>query len=589
MFDLVIKNGMVVDGTGVGGRQASIGIRDGVIAAVGDIDEDAVAATIDASGRVIAPGFIDIHTHYDAQAFWDGMLSPSSFHGVTTVVGGNCGFSIAPLADAASGEYLMRMLARVEGMPLESLLAGVPWDWSTFGEFLDSLEGRLAVNAGFLVGHSALRRSVMGERAVGCEASDDEIDRMRELLASSLRDGGLGFSTSTAPTHNDADGNPVPSRHATTEEILALGRVVRDHPGTTVECLPGLGIFTDEQKALMTDLSLAANRPVNWNVLSPSSGSPEVIEGQLAASDHARQRGAEVVALTVPQPMTVRINFISGFVFDALPGWQDLFKMPMPKRIEALENPEYRAGLDQQANSEEAGMMRGLAQWQRMTVDQVTIDANRQFQGRTIGSIAEELGKAPFDAMVDLALSEDLRVGFRPPSSGDDDESWRLRGEAWHDDRTVVGASDAGAHLDMIDTFAFSTRLLGDGVRERGLISLEEGVRQLTDIPARLYGITNRGRIQEGWLADLVVFDPDTIASGPIYTALRPPRRCRSPVCRRRWHRPCSGQRPAHHPRPRAHRGASGHSPALRARYRDRRGARRPCLEGPAGPRHSEH
>ena len=516
MLDVVIKGGTVVDGSGAPRRRADVGIRAGRIAAIGTIDEPA-RDTVDATGRIVAPGFIDVHTHYDAQVFWDGTLSPSSFHGVTSVVGGNCGFSIAPLSPDSS-DYLMRMLARVEGMSLSSLQEGVPWSWKSFGEYLDLLEGKLAVNAGFMVGHSALRRVVMGERAVGEEATSEDLAQMLQLLRESLGAGGLGFSSSVAATHNDGDGQPVPSRHASREELIALAGAIRDYAGTTLEFLPGTTIFDDEQKQLMTDLSLAANRPLNWNVLAPTSQSADMVEKQLSATDYARERGAEVLALTVPQAITVRINLATGFIFDALHGWADLFKIPIDERMKKLEDPAYREELDRGANSKESGFLRGLARWDVMIVDQTVNPENEWMRGKNIGEIAEAQGKKPFDAMLDLALSENLNTGFRPPSAGEDAESWKLRGRTWLDDRTVIGASDAGAHLDMIDTFAFSTQVLGKGVREHSLLTLEEAVRQLTDVPARLYGMIERGRLAEGWHADLVIFDERTIATGPTYT-----------------------------------------------------------------------
>jgi N-acyl-D-aspartate/D-glutamate deacylase len=515
MFDVVIKGGLVIDGTGSAARTADVGIRQGRIAAIGTID-DASNDTIDAGGKIVCPGFVDIHTHYDAQAFWDGSLSPSPFHGVTTVVGGNCGFSIAPLS-ADAGDYLMRMLARVEGMPLESLLAGVPWNWTSFGEYLERLEGRLAVNAGFMVGHSAIRRVVMGERAVGQQASEEEIARMVALLRASIAQGGMGFSSTASPTHNDGDGNPVPSRHAERDEMVSLTRAIRDLPGTALEFLPGTGEFTSEQKRLMTDMSLGANRPLNWNVLIVTSLGAEMNRKQLAATDEARARGAEVVALTVPQPMTVRINLHAGFVFDALHGWADFFKLPMRARMEKLRDPDYRRSLDENGKSEKSGMLRALAFWEIMSIDQTVSPENERYRGRNIGEIAKELGKTPFDTMIDIAMADDLKTSFMPPSFGDDEESWRLRGEIWKDDRTVIGASDAGAHLDMIDTFAFSTQVLGNGVRKRSLLSWEEAIRQLTDVPARLYGLRERGRLAEGWHADVVVFDPETVGTGPTH------------------------------------------------------------------------
>src|SRR5882762_10193680 len=220
MIDLAIRNGLVIDGTGAPGRHADVGIRDGRVVAVGTVDDPAIR-TIDASDLAVTPGFIDVHTHYDAQVFWDTTLSPSPLHGVTTVIGGNCGFTIAPLLPE-HGDYLMRMLARVEGMPLAALAEGVPWDWKTFGEYLDRIDGTLAPNAGFLVGHSTIRRVVMGERATKGEATDDDLDAMRALLDASLAAGGLGFSSSWARTHNDAAGDMVPSRYASEDEIVEL-------------------------------------------------------------------------------------------------------------------------------------------------------------------------------------------------------------------------------------------------------------------------------------------------------------------------------------------------------------------------------
>ena len=516
MLDVIIQGGKIVDGSGEPARSGDVGMRDGRIAAVGVVEEDA-RETIDARGRVVAPGFVDVHTHYDAQVFWDATLSPSPYHGVTSVVGGNCGFSIAPLVPGA-GDYLMRMLARVEGMPLESLEQGVPWNWKSFDDYLSLIDGTLAVNAGFMVGHCAIRRAVMGERAVGSEASDAELEKMVSLLHASLEQGGLGFSTTISPTHNDGDGQPVPSRHASREELIALAAAVREHPGTTVEFLPGVGAFDEEKMQLMTDVSLAANRPVNWNVLAPSSTSTELTEAQLSATNYARERGAEVVALTVPQPIQVRINLHAGFIFDALYGWADLFQMPIEERKALLRDPDKRRQLEADAQDERSGVLRGLAVWENLLIDQVHCEENQAHLGRRIGEIAAETGQKPFDTMLDIALADDLHTSFMPPSSGDDAASWKLRGQAWLDDRTVIGASDAGAHLDMIDTFAFSTQVLGNGVRRHGLLTVEQAVRQLTDVPARLYGLKQRGRLEPGWHADIVIFDEARVDCGPTYT-----------------------------------------------------------------------
>jgi len=516
MLDCKITGGTIVDGTGSPAREGDIGIRAGRIAAIGDVGEDA-RTEIDARGKVVSPGFIDIHTHYDAQVFWDPALTPSSVHGVTTVVGGNCGFTIAPLVPEA-GDYLMRMLARVEGMPLESLSQGVPWNWRSFGEYLDRIEGGIAINAGFLVGHCALRRVVMGDDAVGKEANAAQIAAMAELLGESLAAGGLGFSSSLSPTHNDGDGNPVPSRYAAHEELLALARVVRDHPGTTLELLPGIGAFDEKQRDLMIRMSLEANRPLNWNVVICNAMVPQIAEAQLAVSDEAAARGAKIVALTLAQVMTMRVNLRTGFLFDTLPGWAEVIGRPLPDRIRAFADPATRARLDEGARSEGAGLFSFLARWENLTVDETFTPRNASLKGRKIGEIATEQGKSPLDAMLDLAVSEELRTSFLTQTFGDDADSWKMRADTWHDPRTIIGASDAGAHLDMIDTFACGTALLGPGVRDRKLMKLEAAVQQLTQAPAELYGIRDRGVLRPGAFADVVVFDANEIGVGPIHT-----------------------------------------------------------------------
>jgi N-acyl-D-aspartate/D-glutamate deacylase len=512
VLDVKIAGGSVVDGTGAARQQADVGIEDGRVVAIGDVDEQA-AHTIDADGLVVAPGFVDIHTHYDAQAFWDPALTPSPLHGVTTVVGGNCGFTIAPLA-ASEADYLMRMLSRVEGMPLESLAAGVPWDWQTFGEYLDRLDGTLAVNAGFLVGHSALRRVTMGDRSHE-PATDGDIAAMRGTLGESLAAGGLGFSSSQAPTHNDGDGEPVPSRAATPEELVSLCEVVGDHPGTTLEFIPTVGPFSDEHVALMAAMSAAAGRPLNWNVLVVGAGT-DAYRDQLAASDRAAEQGGRVLALTVPAVMQLHLNFRSGFLFDALPGWGPTMALPDDEKLRALADPEVRRRLRESAESD-TGLFRAMLRWDRLEIGETFAPENQGLSGRTVADVAAERGTDPFDALLDIVVTDDLRTVLRPPARGDDQESWRLRSEVWRDPRVVVGASDAGAHLDMLATFSYSTSLLAAS-RAHDLVPLEEAVHLLTDVQARLYGIRDRGRLAEGGHADVVVFDADRVAPGPVHT-----------------------------------------------------------------------
>lgn len=515
MLDIKIAGGTVVDGTGAPRQTADVGIRDGRIVAIGD---DAVRGegradrTIDASGQIVAPGFVDIHTHFDAQVFWDTTLSPSPLHGVTTVIGGNCGFTIAPL-EPQHGDYLMRMLARVEGMPLASLQEGVPWDWRSFGEYLDSIDGTLMPNAGFLVGHSALRRVVMGERSVGSEATPEDMAAMKAMLADSIAAGGLGFSSSWAKTHNDADGEGVPSRHATPAELVELCSVLRSSPAVAIEFIPTVERFDADVYQLLTDMSVAADRPLNWNVIFANGRQRDVISQKLEAGDFAARQGGRVVALTAPMPAVSRLCFESGFLLDTLHGWTEPMALAPTEKMALLADPQHRTDLNDLAQQPSA--FRGLARWERLTVGEVSKPELTHFEGRTIGDIADEQGTTPWDALCDLVVADDLKTGLYPRAAGDDDDSWALRGELWNDDRCVIGASDAGAHLDFLATFNYSTYLL-EAARDRGMLELEDAVHKLTDVPARLYGIAGRGRIANGWHADVVVFDPDAVGPKAI-------------------------------------------------------------------------
>jgi N-acyl-D-aspartate/D-glutamate deacylase len=519
MSDLLIRGGTVVDGSGAPARRADVAVHDGRVVAVGDDAERATtgARVIDADGLLVTPGFVDLHTHYDAQLSWDPTASPSPLHGVTTVIGGNCGFSLAP-AGAEHSRYLAHMMARVEGMPLAALET-LDWSWDSFGDWLGRLEGSVAVNAGFLVGHSAVRRVVMGDDAVGGTATGDQVREMASVLARSLEQGALGFSTSQAPTHNDGDGRPVPSRAASRSELEALCTVLSAHPGTTLELIvPGcLNGFSDDEVDLMATLSLLADRPANWNVLGVSSLNPGGLEHQLKASTSAAERGATVVALTLPHTMKIRLSFDPGTILDSLPGWRETFALPVPERIKALSDPAERARLDAGAKSKEAGIIGALARWENLIIDETFAASNAGYEGRSVGDVAKETGKGPFDALLDIVIADKLRTGLRPPI-GESEADWKLRAEVWQDPRTVVGGSDAGAHLDMMCGAIYSTSMLGDGVRARGLLSWEEAIRQLTDVPARLYGLRGRGRLAEGWCADIVVLDPERVGHGPERT-----------------------------------------------------------------------
>jgi N-acyl-D-aspartate/D-glutamate deacylase len=517
MLDTKIIGGTIVDGTGKPGFAGDVGIRHGRIVEIGQVSENA-GTVIDASGRIVAPGFVDSHTHYDAQVFWDPTLSPSCYHGVTTVIGGFCGFSIAPLT-AESAPYIRRMLSRVEGMPLETLEAAAAWDWSSFGDYLGRIDGRLGINAGFFAGHSAIRRAVMGPRAVGEKASAQDIEAMKALLDTSLREGALGLSTTISFSHNDYEGQPVPSRWADREEFLELARVVSRHEGAGLEMLPDID-FPEGVPELLADFSVAGQRPVNWNILMVNGrdNAAEVAARQLAVSDLARGRGGEVIALTVPRTPGVYMNLKNGVMFDALPGlWREMFKLPVAERMARFADRELRRRLAADAASlPDEAAMKSISNLSGHTVVSTVAEANRRYEGRRIDAIATEEGREPIDVLFDIAIADELETVFLPDQGGDDRASWDLRGRLWADDRTIVGASDAGAHLDLIDTFDVPTVVLGKGVREHAVIGLEAAIHQLTARPAAYFGLVDRGEIREGYHADIVVFDPATIGSRPI-------------------------------------------------------------------------
>ncbi len=514
MLDLLLKGGLVVDGTGSPAKLSDIGILDGRIVAIGEIDESA-AEVIDASDLVVTPGFVDPHTHYDAQLFWDPAAASSSKHGVTSVMAGNCGFTLAPIA-AKDADYTRRMMAKVEGMPLAALESGVPWNWSTFGEYLDRLDGNIGVNAGFLVGHCALRRNVMGDEAVGNEASPSQLAEMISKLNDSIKAGGMGFSTTLSFTHSDGDGEPVASRWASRDEILALCRAVSAHEGTTLEyvtdgCLRG---FSDDEIDLMTEMSLAARRPLNWNVLTIDSAEPERYREQLSALEHAASRGGRSVALTMPILVEMNMSFGTHCALFMLPDWSEVMSLPVPQRIEKLRDPQVRAHLLARSQSSDAGVFSRLADWGRYQIGDVYTPENLVFKGRQVSEIAAERGESDFDTLLDIVIADDLRTILWPLPTDDDRASWELRAEAWERDDVLLGGSDAGAHLDRMCGASYTTKFIGDCLRGKKLVSLERGVQMLTQEPAELFGLRDRGVIAEGNWADLVIFDPATIDAG---------------------------------------------------------------------------
>ncbi len=515
MFDYIIRGGLVVDGTGSPGRVADVGIRDGRIVEVGTITDPA-EMTFDASGLIVAPGVIDPHTHYDAQLFWDPTASPSNFHGVTTIIGGNCGFTLAPINPSDAG-YISEMMAKVEGMPLVALAEGVPWTWETFGEYLSALEGKLGVNAGFLVGHCAIRRKVMGAARGEDVATDEEIATMRALLAESIVSGALGFSSSQSRTHSDGDGKAITSRYADRKEMLAFADEVSLHEGTTLEYITSgcLDNFSDEEKDLMADMSATANRPLNWNLLTIDARTPEKTEHQLDVSDRATAKGGRVVALTMPTLVPMNMSFRNHCALFLIPGWGPIMGLPIEWRIEALKSPGVRAKLNDLARSKDAGVFRRLSGWGTYIIGDTFSEANEGLEWREVAEIAEERGADPFDTLLDIVIADDLRTVLWPKPTDGDEETWAMRAEAWSDPRAMIGGSDAGAHLDRMCGANYPTAFLADCLRGRKLVELEAAVSMLTKQPAELFGLHDRGILAPGKVADLFIFDPETVDSQP--------------------------------------------------------------------------
>jgi N-acyl-D-aspartate/D-glutamate deacylase len=520
MLDLIIRGATIVDGTGRPGRPGDVGVQDGRIAAVAhrETEPDGIAdpavEVLDATGLVVCPGFIDPHTHYDAQLFWDPLASPSNVHGVTSIVAGNCGFTLAPL-HAEDADYLRRMMAKVEGMPLAALENGVDWRWESFADYLDRLDGAIGVNAGFMVGHCALRRYVMGADAIGHEASPDQLRAMIRLLHESIAAGGLGLSTTLSSSHTDGDGQPVASRHAGRDELLALCAAVGEHEGTFLEGAfeGGLDTFSDDEIELVAAMSATAGRSINWNVLTVDSAAPDRVPRQLAASDRAAELGGRVVALTMPVLVPMNMSFGTFCALWLMPGWGDVMRLPPAEKKAALADPAVRRKLLDASHSEAAGVFRRLAGWDRYVVGDTFSAANAGLSGRVVGDVAAERGREPFDTLVDIVAADDFRTVLWPMPTDNDDASWRMRQEVWGDPRVMLGGSDAGAHLDRMCGTTYTTRLLADCLRGRKLATLERAVQMLTEEPAALFGLTGRGTIAPGNHADLVVFDPGTVGA----------------------------------------------------------------------------
>lgn len=504
-FDLVIRGGTIYDGSGLPGFLGDVAVQDGRLAEVGGRLGPA-RREIQADGLAVAPGFIDSHTHLDAQLLWDPFATSSCFHGVTSLITGNCGLSLAPCKPEHRGT-LIDIFSRVEDMEAAVLRAAVDWSWTDTAGYLAAIAGRRpALNVGTLVGHCALRQHVMGEASVERAATASEISAMQAELEGSLRAGALGFSTNQNPRHFRADGKPVPTRLAEPAEIEALGDVLgRVGRGIIQMSLAPGGAARIEAIA---SLSLKIRRPVVWNTIVHSWAAPDAWRQQLEATARAFGRGARAWANTNVRAFNNRFTLRKTQEFDEFPTWRALLVGSVEERVAAFRDPAVRKKLRWEA-VEDPKPATFHKRWELVFVRQPTLPQNVGLKGKSVAEIARGRGQDVLDAFLDLALEENLDTVFQTPlTNGDPEAVAQIVASPY----TVLGQSDAGAHLAADAGFGYCTELLGTFVRQRRALPLEEAVRKLTWMQARVFGIPDRGLLAPGLAADLVVFDPSTVA-----------------------------------------------------------------------------
>jgi N-acyl-D-amino-acid deacylase len=494
---LVIRGGTLIDGTGQRGRKADIAVAGGQIVEIGK----GLRSTneLDASGHVVTPGFIDIHTHYDAQVFWDPALTPSSFQGVTTTIAGNCGFSIAPVRPDGV-ELLARTLEQVEDMSFRTLSEGVPWDqFETFPDYLDLIECRgTTLNYGCYIGHTALRLYVMGPDAYERAATHDELRRMTEVVAEAIRKGAMGFASSASPTHNGDHGRPVPSRLADLNELRALLQPLKDAGRGVVALLPGGELDRAEMIALQKEIG----RPFTYTSLLAKKGSKDH-ETVMAEHDAARACGADVWPQVSCRPIVFQINMSNPFGLNTRDTFMPLTGLSIDERIKAYRDPVWRA----KAREDKSGFQ---LNWDEITVGES--DSRPDLIGRGVIDLADEWKSTPLDVLLDISIDDGLRTRFRTVLSNNNTD-----GIAWllPRDGVLLGLADSGAHVSQLCDAGFATDLLGTWVRDHEIMPIERAVHKLTEEPASVYGLRNRGTLAVGMAADIAVFDAETVATGP--------------------------------------------------------------------------
>jgi N-acyl-D-amino-acid deacylase len=507
MLDLLIRNALVFDGSGTGPVVNDVGVRQGRIERTAKSLPEPAAHVIDADGLALMPGIIDSHTHFDAQITWDPYVRPSPSLGVTTAVIGNCGFTIAP-CKPGDRERVMRNLTQVEGMSLDVLRAGIDWGFETFPQYIAQLRRRgSAVNVAAYVGHSSVRTYVMGADASTRAASEDEIAQMQAIVRDAMRSGAVGFASSTSPAHNGDGGLPMPSRLAENREMAALVDAMGES---------GRGVYmltkgSHTQMTFLESLATSSGRPVMVAALLHNSVNPKAVFGDLDAIAQANARGRRLIGQVSCCPLTMDFTLASPYPVEGLQSWKPALGLAGSALRKVLADPAFRAGLRAElATPATFRLFNG--EWHKVQVVETALRDNARYEQRSVADIARDEARDPLNVMLDLGLAEDLKTVFTAELLNSDEDAV---GRMLNDPHSLVSLSDAGAHLTFFNDAGFGLHLLGHWVREVGAMSLSEAVRRLTAQPASIFGIADRGRIREGFAADLLLFDAATVGRGP--------------------------------------------------------------------------
>ena len=503
--DLLIKNGLVVDGTGAPGYRADVAVLEGKIVEIGVVKNSA-RKVIDAADCVVAPGFIDPHTHYDAQICWDGAVTPSPWHGVTSVVMGNCGVGIAPCRPE-SREVAMRDLVNVEAIPFDVLERGITWDWETFPEFMNAAAQRKpAVNLGFLAPLTPFRHYVMGEASMERAATVAETIQISALLAEAIDAGAFGFSSTVLNQHMGFGGRPLACRNASNEEYRAYANVLKTKNKGAIEIAltRQIAVLEDDQYELLDLLLAESNRPVTFIAMFDRDDIPEAVRDTLRKAAPLIKRGAR--PQTSPLPLTREVNMRNPFSFAPFPSWARVFADQSKSAQAAVYGDQaFRAHF-----REDLKRPLTFGNWSRVRVHEAQSPELKRFEGHTVADIAKELGKDPVDTFLDLTLQDDLAIEFTLSTFNHRVDRMK---EILANPDILIGLGDGGAHVDMLCDSGYPTYMLGTWVREHQALSMEQAVRRLTSDPADFYGIKVRGRLRVGLVADIAIFDPATVGS----------------------------------------------------------------------------